>query len=165
MQVIYALFERYTDARESFEVLSEQGYHRNEMNVVVQTKVAKEYIDLDLSRVAVKVTDAVGEKTVQGFAPFLAVQRPIPLPATGEVYASGELATILVKTATAHAPGTDGLKTALEDFVPPNVASAFADGIDQGGVLFWLRVDDTRAGLAAQTLRRHHGKHVGNYVD
>lgn len=165
MQVIYALFERYADARESFEELREQGYDPDEMNVVIQAKVAKEYINLDMSRVAVNVTDAVGEKTAQGFAPFLAVQRPIPLPGIGEVYAAGELATILVKTATAHTPGAEGLKTALQDFMPPNVAGAFADGVNQGGALFWLRVEDTRAGLAAQTFHLHHGKHVGNYAD
>jgi len=49
--------------------------------------------------------------------------------------------------------------------VPPNVARAFADGVSQGGVLFWVRVDDERAAGAAQTFRRHHGKHVANYVD
>ena len=165
MQVIYALFERYTDAQESFEALRKQGYDQDAMNVVVQTKVAKEYIDLDMSRVAVNVTDAVGEKTVQGFAPFLAVQRPVPLPGTGDVYAAGDLATLLVKAATAYAPDSGALGTALKDLVPANVADAFADGVNQGGVLFWLRVEDERAAGVGETLRRYHGKHVGNYVD
>jgi len=165
MQVIYALFERYTDAQASFEALRKQGYDQAAMNVVVQTKVAKEYIDLDMSRVAVNVTDAVGDKTVQGFAPFLAVQRPVPLPGTGDVYAAGDLATLLVKTATAYAPGAGGLEIALKDFVPADTAQAFAEGVDRGGVLFWVRVEDERAAGVGETLRRYHGKHAANYVN
>lgn len=164
MQVIYALFDRYTDARAAVEELLDEGYEEREMNALVQAEVAKEYMELDLERVDVKVTDAVGERTAHGFDPFLAAQTPVSIPGLGKVYAAGDLATVLVKTAATHGAGSEGLRTALQDAVPADAARVFAEGVSQGGVLFWIRTDEEQGAVVAQTLRRHHGKQVGDYV-
>jgi hypothetical protein len=121
-------------------------------------------MDLDLGSVGVKVADAVGKKTARGFDPFLAAQIPVPVPDLDEVYIAGDLATILVKAAAMHGPGANGLRTALADFVPSDVAQAFAGKVSRGNVLFWIRTDDERAAGAMQALRRHRGEYVDDYV-
>ncbi len=164
MNVIYALFERYPDAREAVGELLDREYDQDEMNALVQAPIAKEHIDLDLESVGVRVTDAVGERTAQGFDPFLAAQTPAPVPGLGEMYAAGDLATVVVKTATAHGGGVEGLWFALNDAVPVGVAREFAAGVDQGSVLFWIRADDGRGAAATEILRRHGGEYVADYV-
>jgi hypothetical protein len=164
MKVIYALFERYADARDAVNELLDQGYDQDEMNAIVQAHIAQEHIDLDLGSVGVQVTDAVGNKTVRGFDPFLAAQAPVPVPGLGDMYAAGELATTLAKTAAIHGGRVKGLQSALDDFVPSDVARDFADSVGSGSLLFWIRTDDERAGHVAQTLGRHHGKRVRDYV-
>jgi len=177
MNVVYALFERYPDAREEVGELLDREYDQSEMNAIVQAHVAKEYMDLDLESVSVRVTDAVGERTARGFDPFLAAQMPAPVPGLGEMYAAGEpsflkkghsdgaLATVMVKTAIAHGGGIEGLQFALNDAVPVSAAHDFAAGVSRGGVLFWIRTHDERDSAAMQTLRRHGGKYVDDYVD
>jgi len=164
MKVIYALFGRYADARGAVKELLDQGYNDDEMNVIVQADIAHEHMDLDFSSVGVEVTDEVGTRTSRGLDPFLAAHTPVPVPGLGEVYAAGDLATMLVKAAMVHGAGADGLQSALKDFVPLDVAQAFAGGISRGGLLFWIRTGDERGGIAAQTLRRYHGQYVDDYV-
>lgn len=165
MNVIYALFERYPDARDAVKELLDRGYDEDEMNAIVQAHIPREHIDLDLGSVGVQVSESVGNRTARGFDPFLVAHKPVPLPGLGKVYAAGELATVLVDVAPIHGTGVDGLRTALRDFVPPDVARAFAGEVGRGSVLFWIRTHDERAAVAAQTLRHHHGEYVDDYVD
>jgi hypothetical protein len=165
MKVIYTLFERYPNSRNAIKELLDRGYDEDEMNAIVQAHIPKQHIDLDLGRVGVQVSETLGNRTAHGFDSFLVARKPVPLPGLGTVYAAGELATILVDVAAKHGTGADGLGAALTDFVPPDVAQAFARGVSGGSVLFWIRTDDERATVAAQTLRCHHGEYVDDHVD
>ena len=44
------------------------------------------------------------------------------------------------------------------------VADAYHAGINEGGLLFWLRTDDDRAASAANHLRAEAGRHVADYA-
>ncbi len=103
----------------------------------------------------------MGEKTAHGLDALLAGQQALNLPDVEEVYAAGEMATILAKTAAA--PGTSGeeFRAVLQEFgIPDELSGRYTEGITGGGLLFWIRSDDERAAKAADLLRENHGAHV-----
>ncbi|MGA1874161.1 MAG: hypothetical protein ACMUIA_00980 [bacterium] len=82
-----------------------------------------------------------------------------------EVYASGEIATILARTASIQGAAGSGLKMALMDLsMPEGVAEAGRAGIEAGGVLLWLHTSDERAMEAANVLSSHKGAYVSSYT-
>jgi len=164
MKSIFGMFERYEDARAAVHTLLGQGFEQDAVNVIVLEEIADDLMQVDQSQVDVKVTDAVGEKTAQGLDPLLGVQHPIAIPRVGEVYAAGELATVLAKTATAPGAVDDGLEAALADFgVSKPTAQAYSAGVQEGGVLLWIRSDDAHASTAVKTLRAQHGMWVTDF--
>jgi len=159
---VFALFERYEDCEEALGELLEQGFEEQEMNVIVDQEVAKTNLDVSLQQVDVKATDELGERRT-GLDILLGTEQPVDVPRLGAVYAAGDLATILVKTAAA--PDTGGLEEALMDFsVSRPIADAYAEGILADGLLFWIRTDDERASEAGEILREHNGVHVASYA-
>lgn len=163
MNVIYALFDEYDDARAAVRALLDEDFDETEFNALVLAKIAKDHMDVDLSRAGTQVSEELGGKPAAGLDLQLAKHQPLPIPELGEVYASGELAMMLAQTA-AEGDGVAGLRSALEVFVPADNAQAFADGVDEGGLLLWVRTEDERGADAVRILRLHHGKHVGDYV-
>lgn len=160
MKTIFGLFEIYQDAQAIVNELLDQGFPAEEMNVLIQEKVAKEDMQVNLEDANVAVTDEVGEQRLHGLDRLLASQQPVMLPELEEVYAAGELATILAKTAAAPGAADGGLKAALMDFsVPEEVAQAYEAGVKEGGLLFWIRTSDDRAAKATNVLRKQ-AQHV-----
>ena len=138
-----------------------QDFDADEMNVIVLEEVAKGNIDTDWKKLNVAVTDEVGEQTVQGLTRLLGGEQAIKLANMEDIYAAGELATVLARTASAQSAEGVGLKASLVDFnVPEGVAQVYRDGVEAGGVLFWLRTDDRRGAEATQILSLHHAKQV-----
>ena len=92
-------------------------------------------------------------------------ERPVTLTGVGPVIASGELATMLARSAAA--PGTGGgLLVALKEdmAIPETVAEAFANGVQEGKVLFCIKCDDDRRAEYAQTvLTTHAARYPGDY--
>ncbi len=155
---VLALFERYEDCKAVVDRLMVQGFDEQHMNVIVDEEVAKTHFDVSLQQVDVKATDELGERRT-GLDILLGTEQPIDVPWLGAVYAAGELATILVKTAAA--PDTGGLKDALVDLdVSEPTARRYVEGILAEGLLFWIRTDDERASEAVEILREHNGRHV-----
>lgn len=162
MKSIFALFETYEDCEAAVDELLGQGFDDEEMNVVVDEEVAKTHLDVDLEAVDLKATDEYGEEA-EGLDIILGTEQPLAIYPLGDVYAAGQLATILAKTAAA--PDTGGFKGALVEFdVPEPVAGAYTEAVVEGAFLFWIRTGDERASEAAQILRVHNGAHVTSHA-
>lgn len=161
MKSVFALFPNYEDCQAAFEALLNEGFDRQELNVIVDEAVAKTHIDVDLSEVDVKASAEVGGRA-EGLDTWLGKEQPVVVPPLDEVYAAGEMATILAKTAAA--PDGGGLRNTLANFnVSDPAAKAFAEALVEGALLFWVRTEDPRASGAAKILRKHNGLHVRNY--
>jgi hypothetical protein len=164
VRTTFGLFEQFADAEQAVEALLDEDFGKDEMNVIVQEEIAKNELDLSLEEANIAVTNEVGEKTAQGLEALLGGQQPLTLPEVEEVYAAGEMATILAKTAAA--PGTTGeeFPTVLQEFgIPTNIARSYTEGIAEGSLLFWIRTDDGRAAKATDLLRKNNGVHVDDY--
>jgi hypothetical protein len=165
MKTIFGLFESYQEAQTITRELLDQNFPIEEMNVIIQEKVAKEDMQVSLEKANVAVTDEIGEQTLQGLDRLLGGQQPVTLPVLEDVYAAGKLATILAKTAAAPGAADGGLKAALIDFnVPEETAQAYSEGIEQGGLLFWLRTSDDRASEATNILNKQ-AQHIISPID
>lgn len=162
MQSVFSLFEMYEDCEGAVDELIEQGFDEVEFNVIVDEEVAKTHLDVDLGRVDVKATDELGQEA-KGLDILLGVEQPVVLPGLDDVYAAGDVATVLAKTAAS--PDTGGLEGALVEFgVSQRIASVYVEAIEDGGLLFWLRTSDDRSSEADEILREYNGLHVTSYA-
>jgi len=167
MKTIFALFDSYLDAHEAVEALLGQGFNEKEMNAVALQEAAKQNMDMmgvDLKQVNVDKSDKLGAKTVGGLTQLFGGEQPVHVSDTGDLLAGGELATMLVTQAAATGTAAAPLMNVLQEYgVPQDVAEAFRSGVNEGGVLFWIRTEDERAPVASNALKAENGKHVGRY--
>lgn len=165
MKPVFGLFESYADAQAATGELLERGFGEGEMNAIIQKEAAKSSLEVNLERVNVEVTEAIGEKTIHGLDRLIGSQQPVRISDVGEVYAGGEVATILTGTASIQGAAASGLKAALIDLgMPDQVAEACRAGIESGGVLLWIRTSDDRVAEAANVLSSHKGSYVSSYT-
>jgi hypothetical protein len=165
MKTVFGLFSDYTQAQAAIDLLQAEGFNQDEMNVIVQTEIARDSMDVDLERAKVQVTSKVGQKTIHGLDAMLAGEQSVTVPDVGEVFAAGELATLLVRTAAAPGEADHGLKRTLIDFnIPPDVAREYRVRVEGGGVLFFIRTRDERASQAVALLKENHGMMVSGYA-
>ncbi|HSM54962.1 MAG TPA: hypothetical protein VK879_02305 [Candidatus Sulfomarinibacteraceae bacterium] len=164
MKTIFGLFDTFGGAKEGIEALLEEALDEEQMNVIVREDVAKENLDVNLQAVDVKKTAEVGEQTVRGLAHLLGGQQAVHVPDIGDVLAAGDLATILAKRASSLMAPDQALAAALQEFsVPEDVAGAYQTGVNEGGLLFWIRVEDGQAAAAANALRTAGATQVSDY--
>jgi len=133
------------------------------MNVIALEDIAKDAMQIDLEKVKVKKTGQVGEKTVSGLDELLGGQQAVDVPDVGEVFASGSLATMLVRSASAPGAVEGGLAAALQDFnLPEDAAESYRSGIKEGSLLFFIRSQDENASDIVQIMRQSKGKIVAD---
>ena len=170
MKSIFALFEDFDNAQQAVQALLENGFEEEEMNVIVRAQIGKDWLrdnleHADLHRVDVRKSAEVGHKSARGLVDLLGGEQGVPLPGIGDVLAGGELATQLAQNASATWAPEHGFKELLNELnIPEETADAYHNGINEGGVLFWLRTDDDRAAAAANHLRAEAGKHVADFA-
>ena len=158
MKSVFALFMDYEDCRNAVDELLQAGFDEEEMNAMVDEKHAKERMEVNLERLDVQATDAVGDRA-RGLDVLLGVEQPVVVPRLGSVYAAGEIGTMLAKAAKASGEGQ--VKEAMAEFgIPAARAEAYIQGIIDGGILFWVRTSDERAAEAAQIFRVHNGTRI-----
>jgi hypothetical protein len=146
MKTMFWLFDTYEAAKAALDKLMEAGFATGNMNIVVREQDAKDSMDLNWEKTNVRVTDSVGEQTLEGLDRLLGGQQPVPVPKVGSVFAAGEMATVLIKTATSSQTGSVGLQQALISLnVPEQRAKRYVEGLKQGHWLFWIRAEDERA--------------------
>lgn len=164
MRTLFTLFDSYEEAKEAIQSLLEANFDEKAMNVIVREEIAKKKMEVNLHAVDVKKSDEVDGVTVEGMAQLLGGEQPVELPGVGAVLAAGELATNAARTASASAAADVGLKAALQELdVPRDVAERYRQGINEGGVLLWVRTEDERAPAAASALQKESDVEVNDY--
>lgn len=157
MKTVFALFDRYVPASKVVDALLDNGFQAAEINTVVDANAAKTNMEVNERQANVDVTAEVGEQELHGLDRLLAAEEPAMVPRLGLVYAAGDVAT----TVTSVSGREGGLKAALLDFgLSVKPAAAYEEGVDSGSVLVFVRVNDERAGLAADIFRDKGGSHV-----
>jgi hypothetical protein len=162
MRSVFSQFKNYADADEAVRTLQEKGFVGDDINVLVLAQVAKSNMDeVNLARVHVDVTDAVGEQELSGLALLVGNEQPVHVRGVGPVLAAGQLATILANTATETSRADDDLQTMLVSYgIPEETAGSYHAVLTNGGVLAWVRTGDSRVGEVAEVFRSHNGKAV-----
>lgn len=165
MKTVFGLFENYADAAESVDALLEEEFALESLNVIVRENVAKENADVNVREAGVQEAKGDDEQMGRGLAQILGGEQPVHVSGVRDILARGELATILAKdAASSFAPGM-ALEKALRDFgVPQEVAAAYQDGVENGGIILWVRAPDERAPVAAKVMETENGKLVGDYA-
>ena len=165
MRTIFGMFIDAKDAKDTVQELLRAGFSEDDMNVIVEKSAAKNLIsNLDFNRAKVRRSDEVDDQTLNGLDLLLSGQQAVQIPDVGEVYASGELATVLARTASVPGAVDDGLEAALDEFgIPDPVAEEFISAVNKGNVLFFIRTEDDRASKAASTLRAGNAKRVDSF--
>ena len=96
---------------------------------------------------------------MRGLDAILGTQLPVETPDAGEVFAGGELATLVVKNALPGALG--GLRSALVDLgMTAQEAETHRRAIEAGGLLVMFRTEDERANEMRNLLYACHANHV-----
>jgi hypothetical protein len=161
MKSVFALFESYVDCRDAVEDFLQADFDDEEINVIVDAEVARSHMDVNLERAGIEATDVVGEEAT-GLDIFLGAERPMEVHPLGNIYAAGEIATVLANAAAA--PDTTGIEQMLEEFgVPSSKAGVYVETVATGGLIFWIRVDDDCAAKARKILRKHNGFDIVSY--
>lgn len=160
MKTIFGLFENVIDAHHAIHGLEDREMSTSDMNIIVQEETAKNTLqDLGVDMNAVKWRTR--DDSRGGLVTLLAGQQAIELPDAGEVYAAGQIATVLAKTASDPDAANGGLEAALRDFdVQHETAAAYRKGVDDGGALLFVRTSDEQAGAATNTFRKTGADHV-----
>lgn len=159
MQTIFSGFDQFADADAVVQALLAANFPVEELNVLVDVQTAKSNLDqVNRARVHVDVTDAIGEQVLSGLALLVGNKQPVAVQGLGQVYASGQLATILASSTTAGGQSGDNAQTILASYgVPVEKAAAYQKLVHTGGVLLWLRSEEQRVSTAAEIFRRHNG--------
>lgn len=162
MQTIFSVFPNFADADAAVHELQEQGVNRENINVLVHAQLAKSNLDeVNLARVHVDTTGAIGQQELSGLALLVLNERPVEVRGLGQVYAAGQMATILANSTVASNQTGEDVESILVTYgVPAKIAAQYQTTVANGGVLLWVRNDDQRGGTVTEILQRHHGKQV-----
>ena len=163
MKTVFALFDDFGKADGAITQLQEHDFALDNMNALMMDTVAETQMETNFAEVNVNVTDKVGASSdeLHGLARLVGGEQPVSVPGVGNVYAAGELATILTKSFSG--PDSTSLQEALHQFgVPADTAASYTKGINNGHVLIWVRSADDKAANASNVFRNRGGKHVTN---
>jgi hypothetical protein len=159
MEAIFGCFDNYEQARGAVELLLEHRFREETMNVI-----AADYVIRDRFRGKLNRVNTMGSGLGPGLDRLMAGEQPLNTSDAGSIYAAGDEATTLAKTASLAASRLAGLAAALESFgMPREIAMDCVRIIKGGGVLFWLKADDDRVPDGANILRGHKARHVASY--
>lgn len=157
MRTVFGLFSTYEDARDAVVELLDNRIDRWDIHAVMQKLAAENATaEQDRSRVKVEKSIPVTGSELRGLDRMIAGMKAVRLPEVGEVYAAGDLASHLVRTAMTSTNGAGGsMKAALVDAgIGAAHAAAIQKGLSAGGVLVMARVADERAPEAGEIMRR-----------
>lgn len=152
MRTTFALISKYEDAKQVVDQLMDKNIGKESINVIAQKSAVESAWNVNQRTIDVDVTNAVGQKTVQGLDALLGRQHPVRTQSAGDLYAAGELAEIIAKTVSGAGEISD-LKDALVDFgVSDPAAEQYSNGIRSGEMLVFIRTDDENSGTVRTLL-------------
>lgn len=161
METIFGLIRDYDQGDAAVRALLEGGFEPDQINVVLLESIAKNGMEAGQNRIKVEKSEAHGEPGTHGLDGLLGGEQVVRVQDVGEIYAAGELATVLTKTASVPGTVNGGLRSALVEFnVSPETAEFFVKGVKAGGLLFFIRTQDEQIGEAAGILRDHKAEHT-----
>ena len=142
MSTLVGLFDQYSDAEQTVQLLEEYGVDRSRISLV--QREGEKLVDDNMNAGKGAATGAA----TGGVVGLLAGLGAIAIPGIGPVLATGAIASALATTLGMTAIGagvgaaTGGLLGALLDLgLPQEEASFYAEGVKRGGVL--LTIDAT----------------------
>ncbi|MEZ4733945.1 MAG: hypothetical protein R3E79_43185 [Caldilineaceae bacterium] len=162
MQTIFSVFATFAPADAAVHELQEQGFQAEDINVVVHAQLAKSNLDeVNRARVHVDTTDAIGQQELSGLALLVMNEQPVEVRGLGQIYAAGQMATILANSTVASSQTGEDVQSMLVSYgVPTKTAAQYQSTVAKGGVMLWVRSDDQRVSTVTEILRRHHGQQV-----
>ncbi len=162
MKTIFALFESYEEAKAAVAELIDRRFDEGEMNVIVREPVTQAVPESNLR--AMNRTGLREGTILEGIDRVLTDGKSVSMPDVGAVCAAGKIAAM---TAGAMMPGrpAQSLGTVLAGFgVPEELAEFYRSGVLEGGILFWVRADESRAAEAADILSSTRAEKLVNYA-
>jgi hypothetical protein len=156
MRTIFALFEGYREAGRAVEELASKGFDTGDLNLIAQIDPRELNLIVQEPTTGKNIDAGMGgrpeEEQAAGIDRLVAGRQSVVVPDVGNVVAVGNAAAMMVETASSD-PSPSGLRDALVGFdVPDEMAGFYRDGVSDGGVLLWMRTDDTRATELANVL-------------
>lgn len=165
MKTFFSLFDDYEKADAAVRELLAQDFAIDEINVILQETIAKNAMDVNQNQIKVKKSQEFGQPATHGLDGLLGGEQAFNVPDAGHIYAAGELADLLTKTALMPASANGGLKAALIEFgLSPETAELYRGGVQDGGLLVFVRVEDKKATTAREILRKHKARQIINAV-
>lgn len=160
MKTIFCLFREFEDARQAVQQLLAQRFNQNYLNSLVLAQVAKNSIEVKPNQIHRNQNIPITGDQPSQLDLMLSRKQPVALTGVGKMYASGELASMVVKTAAAHpnSSSENGLQQALVDFgLTDEIAKKYVSGLREGGLILFLRTEDEQAPEVAQLLKTMEG--------
>lgn len=151
MKTLFWLFGTYEDAETAIDHLYGAGLEDEQINVVVSEEVARDHMTTHQEEIKIKKSEGRGEdQEDEGLDALLGGERPIKIPDVGPVLAAGELATLVAKTAAAG----HGLRNSLVELsIPEEAARTYREGVEEGGLLVFIRAEGNTAAHASHLIR------------
>ncbi len=138
MDIVFAVFQDYTDANGGVMHLMGRGFTRGKINVLARKDALTTATE---PKPTAEGVEEAAEEQPEGpgaIEMLFPTQTPVVLGPDGPVLGSGEMASSLLTTALAG--GHDTIERMLGQFLEPAHASAYADALRNGGVLVWIAI-------------------------
>jgi hypothetical protein len=161
MKTTFCIFDEYGQANKTVSDLMDKQYDPQQMNAIVLAKVAQNALEGEQHRVTVEKSSQIGGITARGLDRLFGGEKAIEVHGVGQVYAAGELATNIVRNASAPGSIDGDFKDALIEFaVPEGAAGQYQTAVSEGQVLYFIRTDDQEAAKIVRLLRDSNGKTI-----
>ncbi len=148
MKLIFSSFKDYAHANAAIKNLLINGIAAKKVNAIVTEKIIRNRIKLEENI----------ENISNKFSPLdhlIDSRSPLYSSGLGNIYAAGQLALDMVKTAPSITG--DGIRSALQSFLPTDVSDFYFTTVQNGGVLVWVESDDETAEKTAVILQEQAG--------
>lgn len=148
MKTIVALFESPDEAEAAVAELIDRDFDEGEMNLIVREPLTRAGVDAK-----VRETNKAG---LPG--------RSVIMPDMGAVCVAGKIAAATAGGVVPEMAAHD-LRDILAGLgVPKELAEFYRDGVQGGGLLFWVRADNRRAVEATDILGSTRAEKLANYA-
>lgn len=154
---VMGLFDSYDHANKAFLELLDEGFDKDEVTFAAREDVFSKIMDTSDGD-DLKEGVAAGA-TVGGLVGLAAGVGAITIPGVGPLITAGSLASILGSTVAGAAGG--GLVGALVDMgMDRSTAETYIEGIEKGGVVIAVTVDDDNEGDVKDIFNKHGAREV-----
>jgi len=165
MKTFFGLFEEYGEADAAVRGLLATDFAIDEINVILQETIAKNAMDADWNEIKIQKSQELGQTATHGLDGLLGGEQAFNLPHIGRVFATGELANLLTKTAVLPGSVDGGLQAALIEFgLSEETAEVYQQGVENGGLLVFFHFADEKASDARQVLRENKAQQIMNAI-